>query len=153
MIKVGSGDISKIMLGEVPVSKVYRGSEVVWSASKQYGGIEVLFDDAAYQGANGLIDQYSESTDRFIAEPVYAGGIISITVGYDDAETPRNLVFRCFNDLSLKSNDYWSINVQQRTLTTQQTYLVFTIEKSKAGHFFVYDNTNQKYLLKGSAVE
>lgn len=126
---------------------------------REFGGIIVARDNYFFPRNNGLMTAVDTDSDFFLTEIFDTGstGSKSYTAALF-GDMPRYASTRYFNDLSGTSADYWTFigPVSQasdtRTYSSVGRYIVATIYKPLADKFFIYDNTNGRYVFKGSSV-
>lgn len=126
------------------------------TALNTIGGLPVLINNAYYPNNNGAIDAVVSNNDFFIAGPFDTGSTSNKSLTMTRTLASFNVDFRLFNDLNDTSYDYWSINStfvpSIRTLTSGGRYVLYSINKSVAADMYMYDNTNQRYIFKGSSI-
>ena len=123
------------------------------------GGIVVWKDNLLFPRENGLITG-TTSDDRYFLTTIYDTGDTG-SKSYTASlfgNAPLMCSARYFNDLTSISADYWTFigtaaqSSDTRTYNSVGRYIVATIYKPIANQFFIYDNTNNRYIVKGNAV-
>ena len=126
---------------------------------REFGGIIVARDNLFFPRNNGLITGTDTDSDFFLTEIFDTGSTESKS--YTAAlfgNLPRYASCRYFDDLTATSADYWTFistgsqASDTRTYSSVGRYIVATIYKPLADKFFIYDNTNGRYVFKGSSV-
>lgn len=128
---------------------------------KTIGGIPVLFDNAYYRTGNGKINSFLTDNRFFITVAFDTGSTASKS--YTMSQFNRNAYSiefdaysRWFDDLQGTSKDYWGMTTASsntsRNLTSYGRYIVACVLKAEAGGFYIYDNTNQRFICKGKNV-
>ena len=128
---------------------------------KTIGGLPVLFDNAYYKSGNAKIDSY-QTDNRFFLTVAFDTGSTS-KKSYTMAQLNRtsyginfDAYCRWFDDLEGTSKDYWGITTMtsnpNRTISSYGRYIVAVVFKQIADDFYIYDNTNQRYVFKGKNV-
>ena len=126
-------------------------------AGNDIGGLYVYADNS----------RYYDYLDTTVDANVSTDSDYFLTGFYDTgSESPKSLTVSCltheghvcariFNDKTASSVDYWNIATgsDARTYTTLGgRYIMATVYKPRAADFYIYDNTNQRYIVKGSNV-
>ena len=123
------------------------------------GGIIVGKDNLLFPRQNGLITDTSADSGYFLTTVYDTGdtGSKSYTASIF-GNAPLYCSARYFNDLTGTSVDYWTFistgsqSSATRTYNSVGRYIVATVYKPIASQFYIYDNTNGRYVFKGSAV-
>lgn len=131
--------------------------------SRMIGGLPVLIDNASYGSGNNAYNSYTSVNDYFITGWFDTGDSSSKSYTYPYMRivnnTPCNI--RLFNDKTATSYDYWGAgtvhedyleNHTTRTITSGGRYIACSVYKPTAADFYIYDNTNQRYICKGKNV-
>ena len=136
---------------------------LLWKAAtetaeqKSYGGIPVYIDNAYYNNTNNKTDgDIIQSNNYFIAGPFDTQTTVSKTYTIKTVTAPSTIqaFLRVFDDLTATSLNCFGLSREEatRTLSIWGRYLFVTVEKAKADEFFIHDDTNGKYICKGTSV-
>lgn len=127
-----------------------------------YGGIPVYMDNAYFPNGSGLLSDYGESSDWFIAGPFDTGATTSksITYLYTTSKpdgVSAGICWRVFNDETARSVDFWgmsSTTVTPRTVSSAGRYIYASIKKSEAATQYMTMTVGgvTTYLYKGNNV-
>jgi hypothetical protein len=123
------------------------------------GGLPVLFDNAVLIGTNNKINDRVEPQEGYFVSGWFdTGSVTSKSYTHPSVPQPDGLAdtirMRFYNDKEASSVDYWGMTsaTPTRTFTSAGQYVVVTLKKDTAADFYLYDNTNQKYVCKGANV-
>ena len=130
------------------------------SVIPKIGGLPILMNNAYYKPANSTkMSDVVHDTNYVIVGPFDTGS--SAGKDYTIKSMPMiadsvYCIMRAFNDLSEKSYVYFGYSPQEpdtRSLTGfPGRYFTITLPKALAPNFYMYDNTNKRYVCKGSNV-
>jgi hypothetical protein len=124
------------------------------------GGLPVLIDNAILSGSNNKWNQRVEPSDAYFVTGWFdtgATGKKSYTFPYQPANGDGDGYYRLrlYDDPTELSVDYWGVNGtvgQLRTFTSLGRYIIVTVYKATAADFYIYNNTNNRYVCKGKNV-
>ena len=127
---------------------------------KTYGGLPVLVDNAYYTNTNGRFHVATENSDYFVAGMFDTGTTSNKSLTWSYTLKPENdwTYLRVFTSKFSYSADYWGTatyasNIPMtRTETISARYIAISLYKPIAADMYMYDNTNQRYVFKGSNV-
>ena len=134
---------------------LFKGKNV-----KTIGGLPVLYDNAYYNGSNGDIKTYQTDNRFFITFAFETSSTESKSYTMrqfikSQHDINFNAYSRWFNDIESTSADYWGMTTESattRTINSVGRYIVASVVKADAANFYIYDNTNQRYICKGDNV-
>lgn len=120
------------------------------------GGLYVYADNS----------RYYEYVNDTVDENIITDSDYFLTGFYDtESEEPKSYTIpvlvhdahvcvRLFNNKTAASIDFFNISTayDTRTYTGSGRYIMATVYKPYAANFYIYDNTNQRYIVKGSNV-
>ena len=122
--------------------------------TKTIGGLIVLIDNYKYEAGYQPYNENITRADGYFITGWYDSGSNaskSYTIG--PSNTSDYWYGRWYNDQSGNAVDYWGTNKSTtRTVSAPGRYITFTVEKLQAANFYVYDNTNGRYVIKGANV-
>ena len=119
---------------------------------KTIGGLPVLIDNAYLKAGTQPIDvNIGTGSDFFITGwfDTESSGSKSydLSASYCDADW---LYIRWFSDYGTTPIDYWGYNKWSiRTVSTSGRFVAASVYKPFAARYYIYDNTNQRYIFKG----
>ena len=121
------------------------------------GGLPVLIDNARLMQYNGTINErIATDADYFVTGWFDTGSTASKSYTITNIYAPGGgyVYMRPYNDKDGTSVDYWDIGRSgaTRTVTTAGRFIVTTVYKATAANFYIYDNTNNRYVCKGKNV-
>ena len=124
------------------------------------GGLPVLIDNALMSGSNNRWYWRTMPTTAYFITGWFDTGsndTKSYTFPYqtNNGDSDGYYRMRFFNNPADLSVDYWGVNGSvgsNRTFSSAGRYIVTTVYKEQAADFFIYDNTNQRYVCKGKNV-
>lgn len=130
-------------------------------AEQTIGGIKVLVDNCQYRQGNHKWNESTLEDESFFLTGWYdtgSEGEKSYTAKTQYKKTDVGQFVRFFNDQDADSVDYWSITAGDsypdgtRTFTSEGRYIIAPIYKEWAADSYIYDNTNNRYVFKGSNI-
>lgn len=131
-------------------------------AGNDIGGLLVYKDNSVYAASStATVNEEITSNDDFFLTGFYDTGSdaeksYSITCNplypYNN-ETPYYSTIRFFSEKTGVSHSYHvSQTYAVRTFTTSGRYIMCSVYKPNAANFYIFDNTNNRYVVKGSNV-
>lgn len=121
------------------------------------GGLPVLVDNARFPASNGQWNSYETSESHFLTG-WYDTGTIGTQKTYTfgpagEASASGYMTARWFDDKDAISVDYWRpFDDKEKTIITLGRFIVATVYKPTAAGFYLYNNTDGKYVFKGNNV-
>lgn len=141
--------ISDVMMTNI---SAFRGIMSVPFSLDTIGGFNVLVNGAKFGGRDGAIDDVIEDSSYCIVGWFDSGSTGSKSYTLFSPDSTGGII-RFFNDKTASSVDFWSFSANAaRTVTASGRYIAFHVKKSLAGNYYVYDNTNNKFIAKGNLV-
>ena len=128
---------------------------------KTIGGLSVQYDNAYYESGNKAVGIYATDSRFFITVAFDTGSSASKSYTMPQYKKTQyglsvDAYCRWFDDLDSVSNDYWGITTSgsgtSRTFRSAGRYIVACVLKEEADNFYIYDNTNERYVCKGKNV-
>ena len=119
------------------------------------GGLPVLIDNAYFKGGMHPIDvNIGTGSDFFITG--WFDTESNDSKSYDLSASNYDgdwLYVRWFSDYGTTPIDYWGYNKWSiRTISSPGQFIAASIYKPLAARYYIYDNTNQRYVFKGKNV-
>ena len=125
-------------------------------AGNDIGGLYVYADNSRYYSyAYGTADEnVTTDSDYFITGFYDTGSETSKNYTVPMLTHDGNVCMRMFNDKTAACIDYFNIAraEETRTFDASGRYIMVSVYKPRAADFYIYDNTNQRYVVKGSNV-
>lgn len=151
--------MNAMWMPDSPILRLWWLKRLSGGGGKTIGGLPVLINNAHYNNSNGLIDAgVIDDPDFAILGPfdTVNSNKKTCTIKSAPAPTGMNYAFlRVYNDLAAKSGSCYSVTVagESRTVAITGRFLVVSVKKSEAANFFIHDDTNDRYVCKGSNVQ
>lgn len=121
---------------------------------KTIGGLPVLIDNFRYSAQNGTVDGSGTiDGDYFIAGWFDTGSTSSKDYRFVQDANGDYMAARWFNDISARSVDYWRPNKgSEKVFSSAGRFIAVTIYKPTAANYFLFDSTNNRYVISGKNV-
>lgn len=121
---------------------------------KMIGGLIVLIDNFRYSAQNGTFDGSGTiDSNYFIAGWFDTGSTSSKSYRWVQDANADYMVARWFNDISARSVDYWRLNKgSEKVFSSAGRFIAATIYKPTAANYFLFDSTNNRYVIRGKNV-
>lgn len=121
-------------------------------------GLPVLVDNAMFSAANGKWDNYTETELYFLTgwyDTETNGAQKDYTFGpAGETNVSANMTARWFNDKDATSVDYWRpFDAGEKKIITYGRFIIATVYKPTAADYYLYNNTDKRYVFKGKNVE
>ena len=129
-----------------------------------FDGIRVMTNNAFLLGGSGYRsnENLGSNNDYFVTEYFDTGDANEKSYTFTYIPKPsadKDAYARWYNALTQNdgSNAYWGITTDNSSATTRTVsavgrYVIFSMHKEFAPYAYCYDNTNQRYVFKGSKV-
>ena len=118
------------------------------------GGLPVLVDNTYFLSGTKPIDtSIGTGPDFFITGWFDTESSGSKSYDLSASNCDEWIYIRWFSDLGTTPVDYWGYNKWSgRTVSTPGRFIAASIYKPFAADYYIYDNTNQRYVFKGKNV-
>jgi len=116
------------------------------------GGLPVLINNFRFSAGNGSISANGEADpDYFITGWYDTGSTGSKSYRFCVGGTyAYNMTARWYNDKTGSSYDFWVPNQgSERDFSGGGRFIAWSLKKSEAANMWLYDTTNNKYVIKG----
>lgn len=131
---------------------------ILFGALPTIGGLPVLLDNAALNGGTSVKwnEDYSVDNDYFVTGWYDTGSTTSKNYRFAGVKRRGSLYnyLRWYNDKTGNNVDYWGANNDSEKVITNTPgrFVVATVYKPKAADFYLYCDTDQRYIIRGSNV-